>query len=158
MHRRGLSGYIEHSSVTITLDRYGHLMPGNEQEAAKLLDGYLARMVRVWPEGGGGDRSAAGFESWGGHALAVRPGPARPRTRSAPPQLETLARVSSPRLADAGARLERHSRREPLALATRAEVGRFVDRLIGVALGFIDEGRQESFLLEVEARCGEPAS
>jgi len=34
-----------HSSVTITLDRYGHLMPGNEGEAANLLDSYLARAV-----------------------------------------------------------------------------------------------------------------
>ena len=32
-----------HSSVTITLDRYGHLFPGNESEAANLLDAYLAR-------------------------------------------------------------------------------------------------------------------
>jgi hypothetical protein len=32
-----------HSSITITLDRYGHLMPGNEDEAAKLLDAYLER-------------------------------------------------------------------------------------------------------------------
>jgi integrase len=30
-----------HSSVSITLDRYGHLMPGNEAEAAELLDTYL---------------------------------------------------------------------------------------------------------------------
>ena len=34
---------IGHSSITITLDRYGHLMPGNEDEAAGLLDAYLAR-------------------------------------------------------------------------------------------------------------------
>jgi hypothetical protein len=27
----------------ITLDRYGHLMPGNEEEAAALLDDCLAR-------------------------------------------------------------------------------------------------------------------
>jgi hypothetical protein len=31
-----------HASITITLDRYGHLFPGNEAEAAHLLDGYLA--------------------------------------------------------------------------------------------------------------------
>ena len=31
------------ASVTITYDRYGHLMPGNEAEAAELLDGYLIR-------------------------------------------------------------------------------------------------------------------
>jgi hypothetical protein len=30
-----------HSSITITLDRYGHLMPGSEGEAAGLLDAYL---------------------------------------------------------------------------------------------------------------------
>jgi hypothetical protein len=30
-------------SVTITYDRYGHLMPGNEDEAAALLDAYLER-------------------------------------------------------------------------------------------------------------------
>jgi integrase len=35
--------YVGHSSVTITLDRYGHLMPGNEDEAAALLDAYLER-------------------------------------------------------------------------------------------------------------------
>ena len=32
-----------HSSITITLDRYGHLFPGNEEEAAELLDVYLDR-------------------------------------------------------------------------------------------------------------------
>jgi integrase len=40
---KALSTYMGHSSITITLDRYGHLMPGNEGEAAELLDGYLAR-------------------------------------------------------------------------------------------------------------------
>jgi hypothetical protein len=29
-------------AITITLDRYGHLMPGNEEQAAGLLDAYLA--------------------------------------------------------------------------------------------------------------------
>jgi len=29
--------------VTITFDRYGHLMPGNEKEAAGLLDAFLRR-------------------------------------------------------------------------------------------------------------------
>ena len=32
-----------HSTITITLDRYGHLMPGNEEAAADLLDAYLER-------------------------------------------------------------------------------------------------------------------
>ena len=29
------------SSITVTLDRYGHLMPGNERQAAELLDAFL---------------------------------------------------------------------------------------------------------------------
>jgi hypothetical protein len=32
-----------HSSIGITYDRYGHLMPGNKEEAAGLLDAYLSR-------------------------------------------------------------------------------------------------------------------
>ena len=32
-----------HHSTVITLDLYGHLMPGNEDEAAGLLDAYLLR-------------------------------------------------------------------------------------------------------------------
>jgi integrase len=39
---KALSAYMGHSSITITLDRYGHLMPGNEEQAAGLLDAYLA--------------------------------------------------------------------------------------------------------------------
>jgi hypothetical protein len=35
-----------HAGVTITFDLYGHLMPGNEQEAARLLDVYLRRSIR----------------------------------------------------------------------------------------------------------------
>jgi integrase len=38
---KALASYIGHSSVTITLDRYGHLMPGNEDEAAARLDAFL---------------------------------------------------------------------------------------------------------------------
>ena len=43
VNAKALSAYMGHASVTITLDRYGHLMPGNEDEAAGLLDAYLAR-------------------------------------------------------------------------------------------------------------------
>lgn len=39
---KALSAYMGHSSIAITLDRYGHLMPGSEAEAATLLDAYLA--------------------------------------------------------------------------------------------------------------------
>jgi hypothetical protein len=30
-----------HSSIRVTFDLYGHLMPGNEEQAADLLDDYL---------------------------------------------------------------------------------------------------------------------
>jgi integrase len=40
---KALSAYLGHSSITITLDRYGHLMPGNEGEAVGLVDSYLER-------------------------------------------------------------------------------------------------------------------
>jgi integrase len=43
VNAKALATYMGHASVTITLDRYGHLMPGNEDEAAALLDSYLAR-------------------------------------------------------------------------------------------------------------------
>jgi integrase len=39
---KALSAYMGHAGVAITFDRYGHLMPGNEAEAAGLLDAYLA--------------------------------------------------------------------------------------------------------------------
>ena len=47
VNAKALSSYMGHSSVSITLDRYGHLMPGNEAEAATLLDTYLANSWRA---------------------------------------------------------------------------------------------------------------
>ena len=38
---KALSTYMGHSTITITLDRYGHLLPGNEHQAATLLDTWL---------------------------------------------------------------------------------------------------------------------
>jgi hypothetical protein len=31
-----------HATIALTIDLYGHLMPGNENEAAEMLDAYLA--------------------------------------------------------------------------------------------------------------------
>jgi integrase len=42
---KALSTFMGHSSITITLDRYGHLLPGSEEEAAGLLDAYLERVT-----------------------------------------------------------------------------------------------------------------
>ena len=43
VNAKALTTYMGHASVTITYDRYGHLTPGSESEAAALLDAYLAR-------------------------------------------------------------------------------------------------------------------
>jgi integrase len=43
VNAKALSTYMGHANIGITLDRYGHLMPGNEEEAAGLLDAYLER-------------------------------------------------------------------------------------------------------------------
>jgi integrase len=45
VNAKALCSYMGHASVSITFDRYGHLMPGNESEAARLLDCYLERAV-----------------------------------------------------------------------------------------------------------------
>ncbi len=38
VNAKALSTYMGHASISITLDRYGHLFPGSEDEAAGLLD------------------------------------------------------------------------------------------------------------------------
>jgi integrase len=43
VNAKALSTYMGHANISVTFDRYGHLMPGNEAEAAGLLDAYLAR-------------------------------------------------------------------------------------------------------------------
>ena len=39
---KAVSTYMGHSSITITLDRYGHLMPGQGAETVERVDAYLA--------------------------------------------------------------------------------------------------------------------
>jgi integrase len=43
VNAKALTVYMGHASVKTTYDRYGHMMPGNENEAAGLLDDYLDR-------------------------------------------------------------------------------------------------------------------
>ncbi len=45
VNAKALASYMGHSSITVTIDLYGHLMPGSEAEAAGLLDGYLATQL-----------------------------------------------------------------------------------------------------------------
>ena len=49
VNTKALSTYMGHSTITITLDRYGHLLPGNEREAASLLDSWLERAQQQPP-------------------------------------------------------------------------------------------------------------
>jgi integrase len=42
VNAKKLSTYMGHANIAITLDRYGHLFPGAEQEDAAMLDRYLA--------------------------------------------------------------------------------------------------------------------
>lgn len=41
VNAKALSTYMGHANISITLDRYGHLMPGSEADAAELFDAYL---------------------------------------------------------------------------------------------------------------------
>jgi integrase len=41
VNAKALSVFMGHSSITVTFDLYGHLMPGTEAEGAALLDAYL---------------------------------------------------------------------------------------------------------------------
>lgn len=45
VNAKALSTFMGHSSVTITFDRYGHLMPGREAEAATALHNFLSGAV-----------------------------------------------------------------------------------------------------------------
>jgi integrase len=40
---KALATYMGHASIRITHDRYDHVLPGNESEAASLLDAYLTK-------------------------------------------------------------------------------------------------------------------
>lgn len=46
VNAKALSAFMGHSSIKVTFDLYGHLMPGTEAEAAALLDSYLGAQVR----------------------------------------------------------------------------------------------------------------
>jgi integrase len=41
-----VSKFMGHASITVTIDRYGHLLPGGEAEAAEILNEYHARRQR----------------------------------------------------------------------------------------------------------------
>jgi integrase len=58
---KALQTFMGHSSITVTLDLYGHLMPGGEAEAAALADTYLeAKQERETEKARAADLDGAG--------------------------------------------------------------------------------------------------
>jgi integrase len=51
VNAKALSEFMGHATISITLDLYGHLMPGSHDEAAGLLDAFLARQLGGTDEG-----------------------------------------------------------------------------------------------------------
>src|SRR4051812_18755891 len=49
VNAKALSTFMGHANIAITLDLYGHLMPGSEAQAADLLDAYLTLEATVAP-------------------------------------------------------------------------------------------------------------
>ena len=47
VNAKALAAFMGHSSINVTFDLYGHLMPGTEAEAAALLDSYINAQVKV---------------------------------------------------------------------------------------------------------------
>jgi integrase len=43
INAKAITAYMGHSSITVTFERYGHLMPGGEADAVALLDAYHDR-------------------------------------------------------------------------------------------------------------------
>jgi integrase len=65
VNAKALSTYMGHATIAITLDRYGHLMPGSEAEAAALLDGYVTAQREAAAEAarGAGTGAQTGAQS-----------------------------------------------------------------------------------------------
>jgi integrase len=41
LNAKTVATYLGHANIAVTFDRYGHLFPGSEDEARRLLDTYL---------------------------------------------------------------------------------------------------------------------
>jgi integrase len=70
VNAKTLSIYMGHSSIVMTIDRYGHLFPGNEKDSAEKLDAFLGQERTPFrsPSGGGHDSPQSGRPA----VLAVR--------------------------------------------------------------------------------------
>jgi integrase len=45
INAKAISAFMGHSSIKVTFDLYGHLMPGSEAEAAARLDVFLGAQI-----------------------------------------------------------------------------------------------------------------
>jgi len=63
INAKALSTFMGHSSIKVTFDLYGHLMPGTEAEAAALLDTYLGAQIEA------GEQSARAAGEWQGRGV-----------------------------------------------------------------------------------------
>ena len=75
VNTKALSTYMGHANIGTPLDRYGHLMPGSEDEAAGLLDRYLTARLDA-----AADAARAAGEDLTGGPLAVESN--KPHTHS----------------------------------------------------------------------------
>jgi integrase len=50
VNAKALSSFMGHSSIKVTFDLYGHLMPGTDAEAAAPLDTYLSAQLEASSE------------------------------------------------------------------------------------------------------------
>jgi hypothetical protein len=48
---KAITAYLGHASFQTTFDLYGHVMPGNEDEAIALVDAYLQGADTRWRRG-----------------------------------------------------------------------------------------------------------
>jgi integrase len=54
-----VSTFMGHANISVTMDLYGHLLPGSEEEALELFDAMLARGVQDDPTSPGTSPDAA---------------------------------------------------------------------------------------------------
>lgn len=63
VNAKALAAFMGHSSIKVTFDLYGHLMPGTEDEAAAMLDAFVDAQVR---DGAAAARAADDMHVGGG--------------------------------------------------------------------------------------------
>jgi integrase len=68
VNAKALQTFMGHSSVTVTYDLYGHLLPGSEAEAAGLMDTYLAAQQERQAEHARTAGGVSGAQSGAQHA------------------------------------------------------------------------------------------